>query len=407
MPVLIIGLTATLIVAIIFVARQEQDAGTDVLAGTSVDPATLPVTVPMRSVAGSLVIDVTLGDGSRTVPMILDTGAPTIVSENVAEVFTDGPAGTISTTSPRGEVFTNEVVRLPELSIGGARFSDVGAVVGTIEPGNPFYCLTEAGFIGSSLMQTGAWHLDPEAGTLTIAASVEDLSVADGAWRLHFERASTVSPSPLVELPVGSGTVRVLLDTGSDAWLGVSPGDFVAVSGEVHPDAPVEERLTAALEDSGAARVTWASAAVEPAGSGLAGPLPVAIIDTLPEGQGLAGTDLLRHFAVTIDWSEDTVYLQPLESAPVPTVPSLGSVTWDDGFVVGSRLPGAPGAAALEPGAPVSAIDGRDVTRAPFDDFCRHRLDGPERYELTVGGDVPVTVAVAPALGFFDPLLPR
>ena len=76
MPVLIVAIAAGLIGAIVLLSRQEQDAGQEALAATTVDEAALPVTVPYREVAGYLVIDVTLGDGSRTVPMILDTGAP-------------------------------------------------------------------------------------------------------------------------------------------------------------------------------------------------------------------------------------------------------------------------------------------------------------------------------------------
>lgn len=402
-PVVIVAVAALLIVAIIIVARQEQDAGTEVLAGSSVDVSTLPVTVPVRAVAGSLVIDVTLGDSGRTLPMVLDTGGPTIVSERVAEVFTEGSAGSVAITSPKGEVLTSEVVRLPELSIGGARFSAVGAVVGSLEPGNPSFCLTETGFIGASLLQTGAWQLDPRSGTLTIAASVEDLPLAADAWRLDFERASEVSPSPLLELAAGLGTLRVLLDTGSDAWLAASPADFAAVGGVVRVDAPVEEWLTSSIGGSGAARAAWSTLSVEPAASVLPDPLPVTVIDTLPGGQGIAGTDLLQHYVVTLDWTEDVVYLQPIDESASPAVPSLASLTWDDGFVVGSRLPRQPEAADLVLGTPVLAIDGQDVSRASFDDFCRHWLEGPERYELTVAGKEPATVAVGPAVGFFDP----
>ena len=86
-PVLIVAIAAGLIGAIVVVSRGEQDAGQQALAATTVDASALPVTVPYREVAGYPVIDVTLGDGSRTVPMILDTGAPTVVSEAVADVF--------------------------------------------------------------------------------------------------------------------------------------------------------------------------------------------------------------------------------------------------------------------------------------------------------------------------------
>ena len=307
--------------------------------------------------------------------------------------------GTISTASVDGQVFTSEIVTLPLLSIGGVEFSDVGAVVGSLEPGNPFYCLTDAGFIGASLMQTGTWRIDPAAGTVTIAASADEFTDLADAVRFDFQRASAVSPSPLVELPVGEGTLPVLLDTGSDGWLAVSPGDLGSVGGVLRTDAPAREVLATTFEGITSSRIAWSSAAV---GLGEARMMPIATIDTLPDGQGDAGTDLLRHFIVTLDWSEDVVYLQPLDEVPAPSVPANVSVT-------GTSLwsaPGVrqPGADALELGAPVSAIDGRDVSRASFDDYCQHMLEGPAAYELTVAGEVPTTIDVAPVGGFFSPV---
>lgn len=400
-PVLIVAIAAGLIGAIVLLSRQEQDAGTEALAATSVDEAALPVSVPYREIAGYLVIDVTLGEGSRTVPMILDTGAPTIVSAEVAGVFGSGSVGTISTASVDGQVFSSEIVTLPRLSIGGAEFRDVGAVVGSIEPGNPFYCLTEAGFIGASLMQTGAWRFDPAAGTVTIATSASELPGLEGALRFDFSRASAVSPSPLVELPVGEGTLPVLLDTGSDGWLAVSPLDLDSVGGTVRTDAPSQEVLTTTFEGIEGSRIAWSSV---PLGLGQVGPMPIATIDTLPDGQGHAGTELLRHFVTTVDWSEDVVYLQPLDDAPTPAVPASASVAWDAGFVVGSRVLGQPDAEVLQLGTAVAAIDGRDTTGAPFDDFCQLLVEPPGDYEMTVASETPVTVEVAQVESFYLPL---
>jgi predicted aspartyl protease len=400
-PVLIVAVAIGLIGAIVLVSRQEQDSGLQALAATTVETAALPVVVPYREVAGYLVIDVTLGDSSRTVPMILDTGAPTIVSEEVAEAFGSGSAGTISTSSVDGQVFTSEVATLPRLSIGEATFTDVGAVVGAIEPGNPFYCVTQTGFIGASLMQTGAWRIDPRTGTVTIAATAAEITDLDDAVRLDFARASDVSPSPLVELPVGQGTLPVLLDTGSDGWLAVSPGELDSVGGVLHPDAPARDLLASTFGGLVRSHVTWSSTDI---GLGLAGPVPIAAIDTLPDGQGNAGGDLLRHFVLTLDWSEDAAYLQPLDDTPVPSAPPSSSVAWDDGFVVGSRVLGQAGRDGPEVGIPVTAIAGRDVSRASFDDFCRHMREGPSTYEMTVSGDPPTTVMVAPVEDFHQRL---
>ncbi len=51
------------------------------------------------------------------------------------------------------------------------------------------------------------------------------------------------------------------------------------------------------------------------------------------------------------------------------------------------------------------AIDGEDVTRTPFDDFCTRLLSGPASYEMTVAGDEPMTIEVGPADDFIAALV--
>ncbi len=397
MPVVIIAIVVGLIAAMIFVAQQQQDEGGAVLVASVVDPATLPVTVPYRDVAGAIVIDVTLGEDSRTVPMILDTGAPTIVSEELAEVFAGDTRGTIATSSADGATLTSDIVAVPRLAIGSATFHDVGAVVDRIDPGNPFYCLSDAGFIGASLMRSAVWQIDPTTHTLTITASADDLDHIDGATVLEFRPASAVSPSPLVELPAGEGSLTFLLDTGSDGWLATNPADLEDVGIAILDDAP-----SMAVLGSGAAGPVLTQARWVDATTG-DDSLLLAASESMPQGQGNAGTDYLSRFVVTLDWPAGVVYLDPIADV-APSVPSSAALGWDDGFVVGSYVEGLAGNEGLELGARVQAIEGQDVTRAPFDDFCRRLIDGPATFEMTMAGEGSVAVSVAPVDGFYAPL---
>ncbi|MEA2025777.1 MAG: hypothetical protein U9O18_03720, partial [Chloroflexota bacterium] len=349
---------------------------------------------------------VALGGGSRTAPMILDTGAPTIVSGEIAEVFAGDVAGTIATTSVDGQVFTSDVVPLPQLAIGDAIFSHVGAVVGEIKPGNPFYCISEAGFIGASLMQTAVWQIDPgsdpSSGSLTIAESVDGLDHVDGAIRLDFARASDVSPSPLIKLPTGAGALTLLLDTGSDGWLAVHPDDLADAGVALPDDAPSMSVLGRGTAGPFTTRLEWSAVDVGLGDEVMR--LPLAASAALPPGQGIAGVDFLSRFVVTVDWPGDAVYLDPIAEV-APSIPASASLSWDNGYVVGSYAEGLSANDGLELGADVTAIDGIDVTRAPFDDFCtRLTAEDAATYEMTVAGDVPTTVEVTRVEDFLEPL---
>jgi predicted aspartyl protease len=399
-PAAIIAIAIGLIGAIVLLAQQEQGQGEAALATVSVDSAGLPVTVPYREVAGSLVIDATFGDHSRTVPMILDTGAPTIISEELAQVFAPDAVGTIAATSADGRVTTSDVVRLPQLSIGGAQFSDVAAVVGAIEPGNPLYCVTDSGFIGASLMQAAAWQIDPRTNTVTIAASLGQLpeTLAVG---IPFTRASAIAPSPLIGIDAGTGTLPFVVDTGSDGWIAASLEDLASAGISLGGRPPTVTTIALGASGPAAAREQWTSAEMKLGAESAT--LPLATSEILPPGQGSLGTDLLSHFVVTLDWTNDMVYLEPITDAATrsPSIPMSATLSWDDGFTVGSIVEGLAETDPLELGANVVAIDGRDVTTAPFDDFCKRTLAAPTPHTITVAGDTPSTVEAAPVEDFF------
>ena len=74
--------------------------------------------------------------------------------------------------------------------------------------------------------------------------------------------------------------------------------------------------------------------------------------------------------------------------------------------MVGSFVEGLPANDGLQLAAPVLAIDGEVVSGAPFDRFCRHFTQPPERYVVALAVEPPPSVAVSPAAGFLEPLTP-
>ncbi len=361
MPLAIIVAAGAVIAVLLFSARGEQDAGLAALGAGTVQQDSLPVTLPIRYVAGQVVVDVRLGDDETALPMLLDTGAPTAISDSLAAIHGGDAAGTVSTLTIDGQVTSSPVVPLRRLRVGPAEFRDVGAVETAIDRADPLWCLADAGLIGASLMRDAVWQLDYGAQRLTIAPSVEGLDHVERAIQLDFEPASDVSPSPLVSLPTGEGRLTFLVDTGSDGWLTAHPADLARIGSEVAPDAPAIALLASTAGGRIATRLAWTTADVS-LGDRQLRDLPVATTTVLPEGQGIMGNAFLDDFVVTIDWPAGVLYLDPVAGDPHPDVPMSVSATWHDGYVVGSFVEGAPATAGLELDAPILTIDGEDVT---------------------------------------------
>ncbi len=108
-PLAIIVAAAAVIAVLLFSARGEQDAGLATLRAGTVEAGSLPVTLPLRYVAGQVAVDVRLGDDETALPMLLDTGAPTAISDSLAAIHGGDAVGTVSTLTIDGQVTSSPV----------------------------------------------------------------------------------------------------------------------------------------------------------------------------------------------------------------------------------------------------------------------------------------------------------
>ncbi len=384
---------------------DDQEAGFAALEGTSVDESTLPVTVPFDFVAGHIVVEATLDDSGEPVALIVDSGAPTILSDELADQFGGEVAGHLNTAAIDGTVVKEEIVPVAELHIGDATFTDVGSIKGFLEPDNPLSCISSNGLIGASLMKEAVWQIDYGTKQITIAPSVDGLDHIEDAIALGFVSPTASSPSPQLPLLAGEGTIDFLIDTGSDGSLTVNPADLAGIGIEVDPSGPAYRTEAAGSAGSYDARLLYASVDLGLGNQQLDG-FPVATIESLQAGQGNIGNAFMSNYVVTIDWPQGNIYFDPVSDDPRPPAPPAATIGWDgERITVGGVVEGSDVAeAGLAIGQFVSSIDGQDVSAATRDDFCElyvaeRRDDG---FELTT--DDGQTYQVGPVEDFYDPL---
>ena len=405
----IIVAAALIVVGIIAVgllwAGGDQEAGLATLEGTSVDESALPVTVPFDFVAGHIVVEATFADGDEPVTLIVDSGAPTILSDDLADQFGDEVAGHLETAAIDGTVVKEEIVPVAKLRLGDATFTEVGSIKGFLEPDNPLSCISSNGLIGASLMKEAVWQIDYGTNQITIAPSVDGLDHIEGAIALGFVSPTASSPSPQLPLLAGEGTLNFMIDTGSDGSIMISPADLAGIGMEVDPSGPAFGTEAAGSAGSYDARLLYAGVDLELGNQQLDG-FPVATIESLQAGQGNIGNAFMSNYVVTIDWPQGNIYFDPGSDDPRPPVPPAATIGWDgERITVGGVVEGSDVAeAGLAIGQLVSSIDGQDVSAAPRDDFCElyvaeRRDDG---FELTTdGGQI---YQVGPVEDFYEPL---
>ena len=311
-------------------SHQVESAGTRTASLATLQQGSLPQTVPLRRVAGHLMVDVTLDD-APPVPMLLDTGAPTSIPSSLAARVGAVPSTSVVVISPDGRLARKETVSVGALRLGPVIYRDVAAVLDAVASDSEIGSVAGHGIIGASLMAGAVWQIDAAAGRLTIARNVAELAHVDDAISLPFEHASASSPSPVVHIRIGSGRLAFLVDTGSDGGLAVHPADLVGLGLDV-PASRLERRLLASVSGSQEADVMTVAASLHLGDHDLK-PVTLYASEMLTPGMGLAGNAFLDDYILTIDWPAQMLYLDPTGngSASRPAYPPKRVMSWSAG----------------------------------------------------------------------------
>lgn len=366
-----------------------------------ISPGILPVTIPFRDVQQHIVVDVDFGDG-KLLPFMLDTGAPTYVTPEIAaahggEVIVESgglAAGNVLVWSP--------LMRMSDLMIGGQLA--VGQPTGEIgwSSDGAFHCITPYGLIGAPLMRNAVWQIDYDAKEITVAADVGQLDHIEGAIKVPFAvKENTLSPTPHIQLGIGSSTLEFVVDTGGGIPLTINTADLAAAGIELPEGAPTTEALAGGAAGSFEMQLAAYTIPIRFGDRELM--VPVTAGDGMAPGvNGNAGHMFLKNFVVTFDWSTQIIHLDPTfegDTLPAFADPPGAAIGMTGKQVQVTTIPkgGPADRAGLALGETITAVNGRDVSGITQEEFCD--LQGTVLSTITT--ESGETYDVAPIEGFF------
>ena len=221
--------------------------------------------------------------------------------------------GSVEEVSLDGERTMRDIVPVGRIPLGTAAFDDVAAIVGFFPFDHPLRCITQDGLLGADVMADAVWQVDPAAGRLSIAPSVDGLEHIEGAIDCRSRHPPRPRLRPVIELPTAVGRLRVVVDTGSDGWLAVHPDDLEAAGGGGRAGCAGSLciRLDEWARPLHADSATGARMSPSATGSSPACRSPRST-RSMP-GLGVVGTELLRHFVLTVDWPGRAIHLDPVD----------------------------------------------------------------------------------------------
>lgn len=355
-------------------SAEAVDTGTALLSGARSPDGDFHATTGFRLMQNTILLDTQPAGASSVARFVVDSGAPVTIAPRLAGELDLKTLATIGLAGPEGGHLTVPVARIPTLAIAGLEFRDLGAVVDWVAPPNPLACLSTAGLLGASLLQTAIWQIDFQSQQISITNSLAQLPGLANAMRIPFKR-SDAAGSPRIAVGVSDADdVSLLLDLGFNGSIAI-PAALLQRSGDqIAATAPTEEGQASSTV-FGQKSSTASIATLRELRLGDLSLKNFPVITGTAVSDFHVGIEFLRHFRVTLDWLHDDLYLEP--RAPTdelyPRFATFGFTPQlrDGQLVVGALWRGsAADRAGLEVGDQLLTIDNRDTAATDFATLC-------------------------------------
>lgn len=371
------------------------------LSGGNVGNTDFKTEIPFTYIDERICVKSKINNSDKEYTFILDTYSPCMVRESLVKSI---PLDTLDLTEQMGKQLEGSMMKplfpkFETISLGDVVFKDIGAIVMREDEKNPFLQVLEDGLIGANLLKCCVWQFNFQDMKIVVTDKKDRLDHLMNAARLPFNPIS-VQQSPNIRITLNDeDSIDVQFDTGSKGFLTfsspsllalVDSGDAVAlhrrsISPIESPESDIETYHLALLKSLKLGEKTFHD-------------LPVGVYRKQNEketAQGNIGIEFMKHFIVTIDWSENQLYLAPIKGLEMKHNMRTFGMTYGyfDGAVrVASLYAGSEAEQhGIKIGDPVIEINGHrvdDLSKDQIREFlhCRLRFsnDTDERLSLIV-----------------------
>jgi hypothetical protein len=175
------------------------------------------VKIPYKEINGKIIIEVNINN--KGYKFIIDTGAPTIITEKLKKEINPNVIGNIEIIDQSGIKDNVEVVNLFEINIGNLSFNSIPTIV-TNDSKILFDCFEVDGYIGSNLLRNSTLQINAKEKHIIICDNIEILKIQNKNSKEILLSHSQSNPFVEIELKKGKKTIKekVLIDTGDNGF---------------------------------------------------------------------------------------------------------------------------------------------------------------------------------------------
>lgn len=178
--------------------------------------------ISYENINGKIILNVKIKE--RAYRFILDTGAPTSISSELFDELNPSLITKIQTSDANNKTDSLSVVRLNDIKIGNANFTNIPTLV--IKDNNIFKCFQIDGFIGSNLLRNSIVQIDNKTKNIIITNDDKKLTLNP---KLSSDLILDNQSSPIITIYLKNkkkAKEQLLLDLGMNGFYDLSLNHF-------------------------------------------------------------------------------------------------------------------------------------------------------------------------------------
>ena len=319
----------------------------------------------------------------KTYSFLIDTGAPTVISDEIFQILKLKESHKESTTDAQNNNREQKFVVIPQIKIGNLIFKNIGSAVIDFE--NEFKCYGFDGIIGANLLSHIFCEFNYQENKILVSKSLSTFSLEKYDVILNFNHKN--QKTPIINGKIFDKNLSFTFDTGFNGNINI-PNDLEYYKNKISEDKFV---LSNGINSIGMYGTSKINNTIELKND--------IFIDNLLFKDELIGTGestlignkFLKNFIFLIDWKSKKIYLKNIINNDKKQIKNFGfSYLFDNGkAIVVSKIEDKK--IPINLGDEIIRIDDFDFTTIKNEEYCKYFLNkvekGKEVIDITIKRD--------------------
>jgi predicted aspartyl protease len=272
--------------------------------------------VPFIDRAGYYIIPVTIG--AQTYDYIFDTGGYNTVTSDIMSKNGLAELMKVAVGSSNQVKSKISLSKIPRLSVGDIPFTDVGVFNFDFDDSPVIKCYTNGGLLGKGVIRQSVWQIDYPNKIMRLADNVNKMPNLENSVKLKVELDRVLNP--FIQIEIDGRNQKFMLDFGYGGFISLTE----KTANEYQFANSIETYGEGTIGANGVKKESMYVSrlkTVKVAGQSIAN--QVAFYSQ-SNNYNLIGSDLAKHFIVTLNFQENELLLTPHSETAIDQFNSFG-----------------------------------------------------------------------------------